>query len=140
MVSNSISIDREKDNKLSQGQARLKELRNAPDRVMSSVIKKKYLNILNLAFKKTETNYEWTAFAIPELLKLEILGREDKEQYLSLLKIAFEEPQNDFYWSLRVVPELLKLGILEKDELKEPYLSFLKLAFQKAQTDFEWAE
>ena len=138
MVSNSISIDREKDSELLQVQEFLETLKNNPDQVINSVIKKEYLELFNIAFENAKTDQNWASFVLPELLKLGILGKEDKEKYLGLLNIAFENAKTSGYWAEYVLPELLKLGIVEKEELQKalltkekPYRLFEILFLQK---------
>ena len=139
MFSNSIAINKEQESELLQAQAFLENLRNNPDQVINSVIKKKYLDLLNLAFEKAKTDSDWAKYFIPELLKFGILGKEDKEKYLELLNLAFEKAKTDSDWARSVIPELLKLGILEKED-KEKYLELLNLAFEMAKTDKYWAQ
>ena len=139
MVSNSISIDREKDSELLQVQEFLETLKNNPDQVINSVIKKEYLELFNIAFENAKTDQNWASFVLPELLKLGILGKEDKEKYLELLNIAFENAKTDQNWVLSVLPALLKLGILGKED-KEKYLELLNIAFENAKTSGYWAE
>ena len=138
MVSNSISIDREKDSELLQVQEFLETLKNNPDQVINSVIKKEYLELLNIAFENAKTDQNLGRSVFPELLKLGILGKEDKEKYLELLNIAFENAKTSGYWAEYVLPELLKLGIVEKEELQKalltkekPYRLFEILFLQK---------
>ena len=139
MVSNSISIDREKDSELLQVQEFLETLKNNPDQVINSVIKKEYLELFNIAFENAKTDQNWASFVLPELLKLGILGKEDKEKYLELLNIAFENAKTDRNWESSVLPALLKLGILGKED-KEKYLELLNIAFENAKTSGYWAE
>ena len=123
MVSNSISIDREKDSELLQVQEFLETLKNNPDQVINSVINKDYLELFNISFENSKTDRNWAQYVLPELLKLGILGKEDKEKYLELLNIAFENAKTSGYWAQYVIPELLKLGIVEKEELQKALLT-----------------
>ena len=139
MVSNSISIDREKDSELLQVQEFLETLKNNPDQVINSVIKKEYLELFNIAFENAKTDQNWARSVLPALLSLGIVeNREVKEKYLELLNIAFENAKTSGYWAEYVLPELLKLGIVEKEELQKalltkekPYRLFEILFLQK---------
>ena len=139
MVSNSISIDREKDRELLQVQEFLETLKNNPDQVINPVIKKEYLELLNIVFENAKTDRHWARSVLPALLSLGIVeNREVKEKYLELLNIAFENAKTDRMWVSSVLPELLKLGILGKED-KEKYLELLNIAFENAKTDRDWA-
>ena len=140
MVSNSISIDREKDSELLQVQEFLETLKNNPDQVINSVIKKEYLELFNIAFENAKTDQNLGSSVLPALLSLGIVeNREVKEKYLELLNIAFENAKTDQNWVLSVLPALLKLGILGKED-KEKYLGLLNIAFENAKTSGYWAE
>ena len=140
MVSNSISIDREKDSELLQVQEFLETLKNNPDQVINSVIKKEYLELLNIAFENAKTDQNLGRSVLPALLSLGIVeNREVKEKYLELLNIAFENAKTDQNWASSVLPALLKLGILGKED-KEKYLELLNIAFENAKTSGYWAE
>ena len=96
MVSNSISIDREKDSELLQVQEFFETLKNNPDKVINSVIKKEYLELFNIAFENAKTSGYWAQYVIPELLKLGIVEKEElqkalltKEQAYHLFEILF---------------------------------------------------
>ena len=141
MVSNSISIDREKDSELLQVQEFLETLKNNPDQVINSVIKKDYLELLNIAFEKAKTDRNWKSSVLPALLSLGIVeNREVKEKYLELLNIDFENAKTDGNWAQYVLPALLSLGIVENREVKEKYLELLNIAFENAKTDRYWAQ
>ena len=140
MVSNSISIDREKDSELLQVQEFLETLKNNPDQVINSVIKKEYLELLNIAFENAKTNRNWAISVLPVFLSLGIVeNREVKKEYLELLNIAFENAKTDRDWARSVLPALLSLGIVEKGEIKKEYLELLSIAFENAKTDSDWA-
>ena len=75
MVSNSISIDREKDSELLQVQEFLETLKNNPDQVINSVIKKEYLELLNIAFENAKTDRDLGRSVLPALLSLGIVEK-----------------------------------------------------------------
>ncbi|HRU50460.1 MAG TPA: hypothetical protein P5155_03055, partial [Candidatus Absconditabacterales bacterium] len=120
-------------NQLAEAEAFLQELKTNPEGVEYSIMKKEYINLLDNAFEKAESNIYWAGYIVPALLELNILDKSDKEKYMILLDRAFEKAESKDSWAEYIVPALLKLNILDKSD-KEKYMILLDRAFEKAES------
>ena len=71
---------------------------------------------------------------IPELLKLNILDKNDKDFYKKILIQVINESKKNIDWARYIIPELLKLNILDKND-QEWVKEQLRQAIQKEKTE-----
>jgi hypothetical protein len=63
--------------------------------IEKSEIKERYIKLLDMAFKKAESDPNRAKYVVPELLKLNIVDKNEiKQQYKEMLNIAFKESKS----------------------------------------------
>ena len=77
-------------------------------------------------------------YIIPELLKLNILDKNDKEWYKEKLIQSMTYAKHNISWAENVLPELLKLEILDKNDKNFCKNLFTEI-INNAQSNAVWA-
>ncbi len=94
--------------------------------IEKSEIKERYIKLLDMAFKKAESDPNRAKYVVPELLKLNIVDKNEiKQQYKEMLNIAFKESKS---WKiLYLLPTLLELNIIHVNEINTNMLKNITL-------------